>query len=304
MVVVAAERHLSPEGLRDLLAIVNSSRGLDEILSYLVVQAQHVLGADAAALYLRGEAHADVLEVKAAHGIPHDLVKETVSVGEPIIGLSVSLQRIVASQDYRAALKQPYSPTVQGQLEEHGAFLDAVRPGPLSEHDPDLQRRNRRFAEHYATIAAIPLAARDETYGALVLYHAELRRIDERQVDLGLAFAQQAALAIENAKLRAQAEQRLSEIVRRQHVAEGLRDLLAVVNSNHDLDEILDEVLAQSGRLLGNDAGAVYLRANEDAEILRVRAAHGLEQGELALELRVGSPTTGLAVRQGRTLVC
>src|SRR5215471_18126766 len=287
MVVVAAERHLSPEGLRDLLAIVNSSRGLDEILSYLVVQAQHVLGADAAALYLRGEAHADVLEVKAAHGIPHDLVKETVSVGEPIIGLSVSLQRIV-----------------EGQLEEHGAFLDAVRPGPLSEHDPDLQRRNRRFAEHYATIAAIPLAARDETYGALVLYHAELRRIDERQVDLGLAFAQQAALAIENAKLRAQAEQRLSEIVRRQHVAEGLRDLLAVVNSNHDLDEILDEVLAQSGRLLGNDAGAVYLRANEDAEILRVRAAHGLEQGELALELRVGSPTTGLAVRQGRTLVC
>jgi GAF domain-containing protein len=304
MAVVAAERHLSPEGLRDLLAIVNSSRGLDEILNYLVVQAQQVLGADAAALYLRSEAHADVLEVKAAHGIPHDLVKETVSVGEPIIGLSVSLQRIVASQDYRAALKQPYSPTVQGQLEEHGAFLDAVRPGPLSENDPDLQRRNRRFAEHYATIAAIPLAARDETYGALVLYHAELRRIDERQVDLGLAFAQQAALAIENAKLRAQAEQRLSEIVRRQHVAEGLRDLLAVVNSNHDLDEILDEVLAQSSRLLGNDAGAVYLRANEDAEILRVRAAHGLEQGELALELRVGSPTTGLAVRQGRTLVC
>ncbi len=304
MAVVPAERQLSPEGLRDLLAIVNSSRGLDEILSYLVVQAQQVLGADAVALYLRSESRADLLEVKAAHGIPHDLVNDTVTVGSPIIGLSVSLQRIVAAQDYRGALAQPFSPTIEGQFEERGAFLDVVRPGPVSQHDPEHQQRNRRFAERYATIASIPLTARDETYGALVLYHATLRRIDDRQVDLGLAFAQQAALAIENATLRAQSDQRLNEIVRRQHVAEGMRDLLVVVNSNHDLDEILDEVLAQSSRLLGNDAGVVYLRDREHDDILRVRAAHGLEQGELALELRVGSPTTGLAVSQSRTLVC
>src|SRR5436190_12160267 len=121
MAVVPRERQLSPEGLRDLLAIVNSSRGLDEILSYLVVQAQQVLGADAAALYLRTESHRDLLEVKAAHGIPHDLVNLTVKVGAPIIGLSVSLQRIVASQDYRAALEQPFAATVEDQLVECGA---------------------------------------------------------------------------------------------------------------------------------------------------------------------------------------
>jgi hypothetical protein len=68
---------------------------------------------------------------------------------------------------------------------------------------------------------------------------------------------QQAALAIENARLRSEAEQRLDGIQQRQRVAEALRDLMAVVNSNHDLDEILAEVLAQSSRLLGNDAGAV-----------------------------------------------
>src|SRR5439155_25778869 len=82
------------------------------------------------------------------------------------------------------------------------------------------------------------------------------------------------------------------------------RDLLAVVNSKHDLDEILAEVLAQSSRLLGNDASAVYLRDADQSDILRVRAAQGLERDNLALEVRVGSPTTGLAVQQGRTLVC
>ncbi|HET6315741.1 MAG TPA: GAF domain-containing protein [Chloroflexota bacterium] len=304
MAVVPRERQLSPEGLRDLLAIVNSSRGLDEILSYLVVQAQQVLAADAAALYLRNPSNPDVLEVKAAHGIPADLVNDTVYVGNPVIGLSVSLNRIVSSQDFRTALRQPFATSIDEQIQERGPFLDVVRAGPVSRHDEDLQRRNRRFAELYATITSIPLTARDETYGALVLYHSTLHPVDERQVDLGLAFAQQAALAIENARLRAQADQRLTEIVRRQQVAEGLRDLLVVVNSNHDLDEILDEVLAQSNRLLGNESGAVYLRTTEDESILRLRAAHGLEQGELALELRVGSPTTGLAVAQSRTLVC
>ena len=62
------------------------------------------------------------------------------------------------------------------------------------------------------------------------------------------------ALARENARLRREAEQRVLEIERRQRVAEGLRDLLAIVNSGHKLDEILDAVLAQSSRLLGADA--------------------------------------------------
>ena len=87
-------------------------------------------------------------------------------------------------------------------------------------------------------------------------------------------------------------------------MAEALRDLLVVVNSNHDLDEILAEVLAQSSRLLGNDASVVYLRLSDNSDILRARASLGLEPGNLAREVRIGSPTTGLAVQQGRTLVC
>jgi GAF domain-containing protein len=300
----AAQGRLSPAGLRDLLAIVNSSRGLDEILGYLVVQAQQVLDADGVVLYLRDEQHADVLQVKAAHGLPNEMISPTVPVGIPIVGLSVSKQRTVIAEDFGAAMQQPFSPTVDGQLEDRGGYLAVVRPGPISVRDLDHQERNRKIADNYCTLAAVPLSARDETYGSLVLYYRARPAVDARQVDLGLAFAQQAALAIENARLRAQADQRLTEIVRRQRVAEGLRDLLAVVNSNHDLDEILGEVLEQSSRLLGNDAGVVYLREGDASDLLRVRATHGMEQSELALEIRVGSPTTGLAVSQGRTVVC
>src|SRR5437762_10945053 len=140
----------------------------------------------------------------------------------------------------------------------------------------------------YSTLVAVPLLARDVAYGTLVLYYQAAHAYGAEQVDLSLAFAQQAALAIENARLRSEAEQRLHEIERRQHVAEGLRDLLAVVNSNHDLDEILSEVLAQASRLLGNDASAVYLRDDHDSDILQAHAARGLDRDILAAAVRVG----------------
>ena len=56
--------------------------------------------------------------------------------------------------------------------------------------------------------------------------------------------------------------------------AEGLRDLLAVVNSDRAVDEILDYLLEQADRLLGSSAGAVYL-LEDGADVLAVRSARG-----------------------------
>src|SRR5262245_59425963 len=165
---VQPQRRLSPAGLRDLLAIVNSSRGLDEILGYLVVQAQQVLGADGVVLYLKDEQRGDILQVKAAHGIHEEMLSPSIPVGYPIVGLSVSKQRTVIAADFPSALRQPYSETVDGQCEDRGAYLEVVRPGPNTASDLEHQVRNQRIAEHYRTLAAVPLMARDETYGSLV----------------------------------------------------------------------------------------------------------------------------------------
>jgi GAF domain-containing protein len=223
--------------------VVTATRELDEVLNNLVIQAQHVLGSAAVGLFLRVDGDPRRLRVKAAHGLPTDLL-------------------------------QPDA--LQQEVDERAAGL-------------------------FGSVASIPVDGRDETYGSLVLYY---NTPPAHSAELSLAFAQQAALAIENARLRAEAEQRLAEIERRRRVAEGLRDLLAVVNSSHDLDEILVEVLAQSSRLLGNDASIVYLRDTEEGDILRARAWLGLDPEALARAIRIGSPTTGLAVKQGRTLVC
>ena len=92
------------------------------------------------------------------------------------------------------------------------------------------------------------------------------RVFSAEEVDLARVFAEQAALAIENARLHAEVEQRMRENERRRQVAEGMRDLLASVNSTRSLDEVLDLVLAQASDLLGSDAGSVLLLDDTDGE--------------------------------------
>ena len=76
----------------------------------------------------------------------------------------------------------------------------------------------------------------------------------------------------------------MRENERRRRVAEGMRDLLAVVNSTRSLDEILDSVLAQAADLLGSDAGSVLLLDGREGEqgVLTVRASRALVVGHRA----------------------
>src|SRR5207237_6099371 len=110
------------------------------------------------------------------------------------------------------------------------------------------------------------------------------------------------ALAIEHARLHTEAGQRVRENERRRRVAEGMRDLLAVVNSSRSLDEILDGVLAQAADLLGSDAGSVLLLDGHAGEqgVLTVRATRALVSDVIPDRLPVGSAVTGLAVERGQ----
>ena len=76
--------------------------------------------------------------------------------------------------------------------------------------------------------------------------------------------------------LERRVEERTIEIERRRQVAEGLRDIVTILNSNRPLDEILDLIVAQACRLLGTDAGAVY-QLQEQKGLLSIQVAYGLD---------------------------
>ncbi len=78
-------------------------------------------------------------------------------------------------------------------------------------------------------------------------------------------------------RLEQRVEERTREIERRRKVAEGLRDILRELNSNHPLDEVLDFITTQSSQLMGAHSVAICrLRARDSGKLPTIRAAGGL----------------------------
>jgi signal transduction histidine kinase len=299
-----AERRRIAGGLRDVLAVINSTESIDAILDRVLAQAVALVGIDAGALYLRDPFQPDLLRLQSARDVPEGSLPAAVPLGTPLMGLAVARRRPVMLADFPAVIGEPLAASIDEQLEDRGDYLEIVRPGPVSATDPGQRARNRLLAAQYPSVLCVPLVAHDEDYGAIVLYCRNRNAFSLTCVQLAEAFAQHSVLAVQNVKLRAQAEQRLEELEQRRRVSETLRDLVAIINSGASLDETLDEVLREAGRLLGSDAGAVYVRDDRDPKILKVQRAHHLSERVMARRVRVGWPVTGLAVLTGRPVVC
>lgn len=75
--------------------------------------------------------------------------------------------------------------------------------------------------------------------------------------------------------LEQRVEERTREIERRRRVAESLRDIISLLNSNRPLPTVLNHIAAQAGTLLDADAAAIY-HLEENRTPIAVLASYGL----------------------------
>jgi len=149
---------------------------------------------------------------------------------------------------------------------------------------------------HIRSWLGVPLVVKDRVIGQLALEHGQPDRYSAQHADLVMAFANEAAVAIENARLYRAEREQLGESEQRRQVAEGLRDILKAINSNQPLDEVLDFIVSQAVQNLGTTAGTIYL-LDEGGETLRRCASQGMVGQELLAEHRVGRGFVGEAVQ-------
>jgi signal transduction histidine kinase len=71
----------------------------------------------------------------------------------------------------------------------------------------DAGERDERSESTYGALLAVPLLARDDSYGVLALFYEERRSFTDVDTRLAASFGGQVALAIENARLRDRVEQ-------------------------------------------------------------------------------------------------
>ncbi len=120
----------------------------------------------------------------------------------------------------------------------------------------------------------------------------EGKRAEERLVE-----AKEAAEKAQRA-----ADERRQEAERRRRAAESLADIMTVLNSNQPLSEVLDYITSQAGRLLDNDAVAIY--RVEDEGRLSIRAAQGLPLTyTLDQQAPIGRQALEQAIASGKAIV-
>lgn len=180
------------EGLRDILAILNSNRSLTEILEYIVHQARWLLQADASMIYGSNEPGAK-MAIQASIGLSQAEFTQATQILDE-----------VGSQ----SLPPQLQPLVINQANE---------PAALPEHQRWLAELCHR------THLTIPIRLKSEIYGGLMLCYDDARTFSQEELELATGVADQTALAIENAWLHTQIE-RSAVAAERSRLARELHD--------------------------------------------------------------------------------
>src|SRR5262249_23170027 len=117
-------------------------------------------------------------------------------------------------------------------------------------------------------MVATPLLRESEPVGVLQVIRLRPESLTQPQIALLETFADQALIAIENARLFGELQDRVREL-------QALGDVGQAVSSSLDLQEVLTTILVHAVRLSGAEGGVVF-EVDHDSGTLRVSAAHGL----------------------------
>src|SRR5262249_28837957 len=160
----------------EVLRIIASSPGdLDRIFKTILANAVRLCEARFGAFYLH---EGDALRLVAAHNVPPALAQARKRgpirpLASTPLARAIKTKRPVQTADLAAT--EPYA-------KRHPVAVDAVELGGVR------------------TLVAVPMIKRNEVIGIISIFRQEVRPFTDKQIDLVSTFADQAVIAVENAR--------------------------------------------------------------------------------------------------------
>ena len=224
----------------DVLKVISRSTfDLQTVLDTLVESAARLCAADKSAIQMP---EGDTYRIRADYGFAREVVQYS------------SLQPL-----------QPGRSSVTGRVVLDGKIVHVS--DVLA--DPEYEATDYQQAFGYRTILGVPLVRNGTTIGVFSLLRDEVRPFNEKQIELVTTFADQAVIAIENARL-------LNELRESLEQQTATSDVLRVISSSPtDIQPVLEIIGERAEKLCEAEISVVSIF---DGERIRVASIHGMTE--------------------------
>jgi signal transduction histidine kinase len=240
-------------------------------------------------LDLRGTLDRIIREAAQISGIPH--------VKVVLVDKEEGAIRVAAAVGRPAEMLEGFAvPLGKGT-----SGLVAATGEPLFIEDCQNDPRNYMYADQdrklgIQTYLGLPIKIRDEVLGVLTFNTTEPHQYSPAELTYLASFADQAAIAIENARLFTAADTRASEL-------DTLREIGQAVTARLELPAALEAVVAGARRILDAQHSEISLW-DEERQNLRFGAAQGTEVARVRMrEYELGRGVNGTVALTRKPLV-
>ena len=251
------------EALGEVGQTVSSTLDLQQVLTTVVAHAVQLSGTDGGAIYEFDEP-SQAFDLRATHQMSEELIgrvrEARIQLGETAVGRAATTRQAVQVPD----------------------ILD----------EPAYPLRDILARAGFRALLVIPLIREERIVGALVVRRKAPGEFDQKTVDLLQTFASQSVLAIENARLFQEIEEKSHQLeIASKHKSQFL------ANMSHELRTPLNAILGYTELIIDNIYGEVPERIRETLERVEKSGRHLLglinevldlskiEAGQLVLSL-------------------
>ncbi len=266
-VLDVTERHRREVFVRAMRAIgrsLNSSLDLNEVLDTIAGRALEVMAADASLVVSWDGVAPELTVLRSVGRLSERATAAPLRAGGGLVSRAVRERKAVATTNI----------LTDSRL--------SLRP----------ERRAQIAREGFKAVAVAPLASKGQMLGALVVHYWIERTVSDEELTALTLLAEQAATAIDNARLYADATRRADRL-------RELAEMERLVAASLDVDDVLRRIADATARLVG--APVVHLwTAEPGAAVLRLRAASvdpSLPPVEMPPTLAIGEGLSGAAAQ-------
>jgi GAF domain-containing protein len=169
---------------------------------------------------------------------------------------------------------------------------------PDVEGDPEYRHQALSRAIGWRSGLFVPMLREGLPLGVIAVSRAEPGPFSDSEIERLKTFADQAVIAIENARLFKELQARTTELTRSVDQLTALGEISQAVSSTLDVETVLQTIVSRASQLAGADGCAIY-EYYEATEVFHIRATHNLDPAVVATlratPLRKGEGTMGRA---------